>query len=35
VFLRKEKFTSGILFDVIMLNVWMRTEIKKKETLCT
>jgi hypothetical protein len=29
-FLRQEEFTPGILFDVIMLNVWMRTERKEQ-----
>jgi hypothetical protein len=31
-FLREEKFTPGILFDVVMLNVWMRTE-RKEQTM--
>jgi len=29
VFLRKEKFPHGILLDVVMFNMWMRTERKK------
>jgi hypothetical protein len=33
VFLRKEKFTHGILLDVVMFNMWMRTERKKNALL--
>jgi len=29
VLLRKEKFPHGILLDVVMFNMWMRTERKK------
>jgi hypothetical protein len=32
-FLRKEKFTPGILFDVIMFNMWVRTEKRSKHYL--
>jgi hypothetical protein len=33
-FLRKKEFTPGILFDVIMFNMWVRTEKKEANFIC-